>query len=332
MAEDLSWRLRVGSGSGFAATSTQAVTCAHVVDRDPWCAVAPLGGGVERRRPVRPVAAWPADPRADLAVVDITGHPGSVAPIGPRPRPRAGTVVTILGLLGESEIGLLAGDHLGRRVRARVTGADASGGWLQINPVDGLQYWVDGGFSGAAAVDGTTGCVVGMVVASDLQTTAWLIPLDTIIERLPWLGATTGDPLRTDPDFVRFHDRLQAGRYDEAMAALSTVEPRFRAYSDTYFYWALTMLGGYRPAFHSAPSVEAIEKVLLEACRLDPRSPHARALLALVHEDFYTRSALAGPRPDLSGAAAISRDRAAEIVRHVPAPECRAWQLLRRNS
>jgi hypothetical protein len=334
MTADLSWRLRVASGSGFAATPTRAVTCAHVVDRGPTCEVAPLGGGVTRRRAAQPITAWPADRRADVAVVDIAGHTGSLAPIGPRARPAIGAVVEILGLPPREDrgVGLADGDLLGRRVRARIAGSDASGTWLQVNPVDRLQSWVDGGFSGSAAVDETTGRVVGMVVAADKQTTAWLIPLDTIIGWLPWLGDRAGDPLWTDPGFVRFRELLQAGRYAEAMEVLRTVEPRFRVCSDTYFYWALTMLGGIRPAHHSAPTVAAVTKVLGEACRLDPRSPHPRALLALIHEDFYAHSAIGGPRPDMTGLTEISADRATEIVQHVPAPECRAWQSLLRTA
>jgi hypothetical protein len=171
-----------------------------------------------------------------------------------------------------------------------------------------------------------------MVVASDRQTTAWLIPLDTIIARLPWLGEAAGDPLWTDPGFVRFHELLQAGRYAEAMDVLRMVEPRFRSQSDIYFYWALTMLGGSRPARHSAPTVEAVVTVLNAACRLDPRSAHARALLALVQEDFYAHSAIGGPRQDLNGLSGLSPERAAEIVQHVPAPQCRAWQSLLRTA
>jgi hypothetical protein len=116
------------------------------------------------------------------------------------------------------------------------------------------------------------------------------------------------------------------------MEVLRTVEPRFRTSSDIYFYWALTMLGGFRPAHHAAPTVEAVTKVLDEACRLDSRSPHPRALLALVHEDSYSYSAIGGHRPDPTGLVGISADRAAEIVQHVPAPSCRAWQSLLRTA
>jgi hypothetical protein len=331
MIGELSWRLLVGSGSGFAVTPTRAVTCAHVVDTAPVCEVAALGGGVLRERPVELSPAWPGDPRADIATVDITGHAGAPAPIGPRARPAAGAVVSILGLPGNGSVGLAPGDYLGRQVRARIAGPDASGTWLQINPADRGQGWVEPGFSGSAAVDETTGRVIGMVVVSD-RDNAWLIPLDTMIGWLPWLAGLAGDPLGTDPGFAGFHELLEGGRYAEAMDALRRVEPRFRGHSDVYYYWALTMLGGHRPAHHSAPTVEAVVKVLGEACRLDPQSAHARALLALVHEDFYAVSAIGGPRPDLTGLIGISAGRAAEIIQHVPARECRAWQSLLRTA
>jgi hypothetical protein len=338
MIDDLSWRLRVtsgaGFGGGFAVTGTRALTCAHVLGRGRECEVTPLGGGAPSPRAADPVPAWPGDPRADVAVVGIDGHTGAVAPLGPITRPAAGAVVTVLGMphpREERRLGLAAGDLVGRQVRAVVAGPDASGAWLQIDPADAGRAWVEGGFSGSAAVDVTSGRVAGMVVAAD-PLTAWLVPMDTLAGWVPWLGRLAGDPLRADPGFVRFHDLLEAGRYPEAMDALRAIEPRFRGCSDTYFYWALTMLDGHRPAHHSAPTVEAVLKVLDGAIRLDPRAAHPRALRALVQEDAYRFSARNSGRPDLTALIGTAPDRAAEILQHVPARECRAWQSLLRTA
>jgi hypothetical protein len=315
-----SWRLAIeGAGCGFAVTPTRGLTCAHVVGESPTCMVRSLGV-----RPVRVASAYSHDDRADIAVIDITGHTGAVAPMGPPSGPRIGGTVRMLGLP------LRANDGLGRWARARVVGADPSGRWLQMDPVDGHTSPIGKGFSGGAVVEEETGCVVGMVVASVPGTAAWLIPLATIIDREPWVAGAAGDPLQTDPDFVRFLGQLRIGRYPEALDTLRVVEARHGTASDVYYYWALTMLGGCRPALHSATTVESVERVLTAALRRDPRSPHAKALLALLFEDYYVRGRLPGPRPDLAGIGEVSATHADEIRRHVPAQECRAWQLLNR--
>ncbi|MFI6072335.1 trypsin-like peptidase domain-containing protein [Actinoplanes sp. NPDC051343] len=315
-----SWRLTiVGAGSGFAVTATRGLTCAHVIGESRTCEVRSLG-----ERPVRPTGGWPADDRADIAVVDITGHSGELAPMAPRSAPRTGSTVRLLGLPRNAR------DDFGRWAKARVSGTDPSGRWLQMDPLDGWTSQIDKGFSGGAVVEEETGCVIGMVVASVPGTAAWMIPLATLVDHEPWLAGTFGDPLRTDPDFVRFLGQLALGRYPEALDTLRVVEGRQRQSSDTYYYWALTMLGGRRPAMHSAMAVEAVERVLNAALRRAPGSPHAGALLALVYEDYYVRGHMPGPRPDLSGIGQVSTTHAEEIRRHVPARECRVWQLLNR--
>ncbi|BCY08068.1 serine protease [Actinoplanes sp. L3-i22] len=320
---DASWRLVVeNAGCGFAVTPTQGLTCAHVVGTEPTCVVRSLG-----ERKVRVSSAYdPGDPgtRADIAVIDITGHTGALAPMGPPSAPRIGSTVRLLGLP------LRAGDDFGRWARARVAGADPTGRWVQMDPLDAHTSPIDPGFSGGAVVEEETGRVIGMVVASLPGTAAWLIPLSTVIDHEPWVAAVTGDPLRTDPDFLRFLDQLRAGRYAEALDTLRGVEVRHGTASDTYYYWALTMLGGRRPAQHSAVVVEAVERVLNAALRRDPRSPHAKALLALLFEDYYVRGHVPGPRPDLTGVGQVDTAHADEIRRHVPAQECRVWQLLHR--
>lgn len=321
---DASWRLTVIgslSGSGFAVTKTQGLTCAHVVKRVETCRVTSIG-----ECPVRITAGYPEDNRADIAVIDITGHTGALAPMGSPSPPRIGSTVLLLGLPAR-----VKREDFGRWAKARVVGADPTGRWMQMDPLDGFTSQIEPGFSGGAVVEEQTGRVVGMVVASAPGTAAWMIPLATVIDHEPWVAGATGDPLKTDPDFVRFLAQLRVSRYAEALDTLRDVEARHGTASDTYYYWALTMLGGRRPAAHSAVVVEAVERVLNAALRRDPGSPHARALLALLFEDYYVRGHLPGPRPDLSGIGQVGTTHADEIRRHVPAQECRVWQLLNRH-
>jgi hypothetical protein len=73
-----------------------------------------------------------------------------------------------------------------------------------------------------------------------------------------------------------------------------------------------------------------VERVLEEACRLDGGSAHARALLNLVREDYFTQrgARLHGSPPTPS----VSPAHAREITSHVPAPECRTWQVIHRRT
>lgn len=344
MLADLDWQFAIhgtDDGCGFAVTAQRALTCAHVVGERSHCMVRPLAAASSRQRPVERVKAFVAatDPWADIAVVDITGHPAdAVAPLGPLTRPEVGTVVSVLGLPRRDswDAPSATRDADGRRVRAQVSGTHAKGIWLQLDALHGHTAWIEPGFSGAAAVDEVSGRVVGMVVAADRsleERTAWIIPLGVIAEHVEWFAAVAGDPLRADPAFVRFLATLDRRRYDDALAMLVDVEARHRGTSDVYYYWALTLLHGCRPAAHSGELIGGVERLLEEAGRLS-RGPsgHARALLALVRDDYYTQRGLVTPRPVEARAAAtrVDASRAREITRHVPAPECVMWQRLHR--
>ncbi|MEU8257042.1 serine protease [Micromonospora inaquosa] len=327
------WRLEVtgaSTGCGFAVTPTRALTCAHLIGPGQrHCQVASLPG----TRTVDIPRAFDSvdNPIPDVATIDIAGHPaGAVAPMGPATRPAVGTILDLFGLPDRRQEG--------RRSQARVSGPSRTGEWLQIDAVHGHTAWVEPGFSGGAATDAATGLVVGMVVSADRslsERSAWIIPNDTIVTSAPWLAALLADPLAGDPDYVTLLRSLNARRYTAALDRLPDLHSRHRRSSDLYYYWALVLLQGVRPANHSGEVIDGIERLLGEACRLDSGSVHARALLALVREDYYSLRSL-----PVSGRAShhdldtsrVSTSHAIEIVSHVPATECLTWRKLYRRS
>lgn len=330
---DKMWRLAVigaSEGCGFAVTPTRALTCAHLIEPGQrHCRVASLPGA----RQVDIPSAYDRDtnPVPDIATVDISGHPtDAVAPMGPTTRPAVGTILDLFGLPDRGQEG--------RRSQARVTGPSRTGEWIQIDAVHGHTAWVEPGFSGSAATDAATGLVVGMVVSADrslAERAAWIIPNDTILASAPWLAAVLADPLAGDPDHVAMLRSLNVRNYSAAFDRLTDLYGRHRRSSDLYYYWALVLLQGVRPANHSGEVIDGIERLLGEACRLDSGSAHAQALLALVREDYYGLRSL--PVSGRDGHHALPRGHvstghAIEIVNHVPATECLTWRSLHRRS
>ncbi|GLZ62446.1 serine protease [Micromonospora sp. NBRC 107095] len=327
------WRLEVtgaSTGCGFAVTPTRALTCAHLIaPGQRQCRVASLPG----IRAVDVPSAFDSDvnPVPDVATIDIAGHPAdAVAPMGPATRPAPGTILDLFGLPDRGQEG--------RRSQARVSGPSRTGEWLQIDAVHGHTAWVEPGFSGGAATDAATGLVVGMVVSADrslAERSAWIIPNDTIVRCAPWLATVLADPLAGDPDYVAMLRSLDARRYTAALDRLPDLHSRHRRSSDLYYYWALVLLQGVRPANHSGEVIDGIERLLGEACRLDRGSAHAQALLALVREDYYGLRSLPVSGRDSHHDQATSRvstGHAIEIVSHVPATECLTWRNLYRRS
>ncbi|WP_341717121.1 serine protease [Micromonospora sp. FIMYZ51] len=330
---DEAWRLEVigaATGCGFAVTPTRALTCAHLIGPGQrYCRIASLPGP----RAVDLPSAFDSDvnPIPDIATIDISGHPAdAVAPMGPAGRPAVGTILDLFGLPDRGPEG--------RRSRARVAGASRTGEWIQIDAVHGHTAWVEPGFSGGAATDAATGLVVGMVVSADRslsERSAWVIPNDTLVASVPWLAAVLADPLVGDPDYVAVLRYLSARHYTAALERFHGLHSRHRRSSDLYYYWALALLQGIRPANHSGEVIDGIERLLGEACRLDPGSAHARALLALVREDYYGLRSL--PMPGRGGhhdvaTSHVSTGHATEIVGHVPATECLTWRSLYQRS
>lgn len=335
---DLSWRLRVDSaageplGGGFIVRPDTGLTCAHLVTGGSTFRVGPLGGRVFWDCPISPAdPGW--DPSThrwpDVAVIRLPGTRRGPAPLGPAARPASGTIVDVLGFPAGFE-------DEGQRTRARVLGEDASGAWLQLDGLHGHDGRIAPGFSGSAAVDVASGRVVGMVAwaATEAHTRiAWMIPLDTIARCWTPLRSLLPTPLDCDPRYARARRQLAAGRYGTALDGFITLADAYPREAGVYYYWAMAGLAGVRPARHSAETIAGVQRLLRCALFLDPGAAHAAALLAIVQEDYYVHRGLDEGEPRISellaGVAAVEAGCGCEILRHVPAPECHTWRLLR---
>lgn len=339
---DTTWRLDVrnvqtGSiGCAFGVAPGWALTCAHVIASAERCAVTASATGLSAEDcQFEVAAAYLCDPRMDVAAIRVPGLT-AVAPLGSIERPARGTVVEIFGPYSSR-------DQRGRHVRGRIAGPDASGRWIQVDALDAHTSWVLPGFSGSAVVSSVSGLVVGMVVwtaRSDSRPdrAAWLIPLDTLVEGLvedlAWLAKVLARPLQADETFRAFQQALSLRRYGEALYLLAEVQQRRPTESDIYYYWALALLQGVRPGNHSGETIEDIERLLLEAIRLDKQSAHSRTLLVLVREDYFHLRGLIAPALPIDGdvPATLTTGHAQEIIAHVPAVECASWRRIKQRS
>jgi hypothetical protein len=208
--------------------------------------------------------------------------------------------------------------------------------------VDGLRSLQDAlveGFSGSAAVDGVSGRVVGMVAWSAQQLrlrVAWLLPLATLASYWPGLTASLPTALAVDPDFTAGLRHLDQGWYDDASRHLRLAAQRYPDEPDGYYYQALAALSGRRPAVYSADVIEQLENLLRRAVQAGTATPHLLGLWATVKEDYFVQRGLAEQTPTASqlrvAISEMDAEHAREIVRHVPAPECRSWQLIKDRS
>ncbi|GAB7036394.1 MULTISPECIES: S1 family peptidase [Catenuloplanes] len=325
------WRAVVSAdrdhGCGFVAAKGRVLTCAHVIGEQRRCRIGlPAYGRAEEDCPVAPAGGG-----LDLACARSTTAVDP-APLGSIERPARGTPLELFGLPGRPGWD----DDYGRRARGRVAGDSRDGRLVQIDALDAFTPWVVAGFSGGAVLDGVTGLLVGMVVSGEAgpDRTAWLMPLDEIAGAYPWIRPRLASPLRADHDFHRFRDAFDRRVYPEALRHLADVQRRRPSASDAYYYWALALLGGVRPAHHRGETTDGVERLLINTVRLDPGAAHASALFALVREDRYTlRGAPVPPvpvrMPDLCD---IDPGLAGEIADHVPAAECATWRFLRQRS
>jgi hypothetical protein len=332
MSADSLWRLRIreldaeGSpglvrGAGFAVTPKDALTCAHLsFDSECWVDV------LEWQQPAqRCVATRPhGDPGDDIKATDVAvislRRPLQTAPLGPRTPPVRGAELEIVGFpFGYPD--------LAERTRVRVTGTVTSG-LIQVDPLPGHSPVVEG-YSGSAAMDVRSGRVVGMMVgAATVATSAWLIPLAEIAKSCPQLDLLLPERLDVDPEFRRAVDELNQGAYAYALARLNGIRGNYPGDPDIAYYRVLAALQGRRPGALSRPAVDEILALLAQALSGAPRAAHVAALLALAWEDFYFLRGLERNRYDLRVPEGMPPWRAAEIVKHVHAPECMMWRDL----
>ncbi|WP_433133447.1 trypsin-like peptidase domain-containing protein [Micromonospora sp. CA-240977] len=216
-------------GAGMALDDRHVLTCAHVVAAagDPshagaeptWTVLADLVGQPgDPTVPAQVVAGcwWPptSDGRDDIALLELAA-PAPHGPFAPLRRMR-GTWDRRVVMYGFPETVV----H-GVYVEARLTGRSGAGRERveMISATTGPQ--VSPGFSGSAVVDAQTGHVVGMVVSTyrdggrnqDVAGGAdpgsglsWMIPVETILGRLPRLRAQVPGESSVDPSFRSAED------------------------------------------------------------------------------------------------------------------------------
>jgi len=336
MSPDSLWRLRIRdldaegkpgpvSGAGFAVTSKFAVTCAHLeFDTECWVDVLEWQQSGQRCSVTRPHG----DPGDDIKSTDIAiislARPFQATPLGPRTPPVRGTELEIVGFpFGYPD--------LPERTRVRVTGTVTSG-LIQVDAVPGHSPVV-GGYSGSAAMEVRSGRVVGMMVgAATINTSAWLIPLAEIAKSYPQLDLLLPERLGVDPEFRRAVDDLNQGAYAYALNRLNSIRGNYPGEPDIAYYRVLAVLQGRRPGALSRSAVDEILALLAQTLSISPRAVHVAALLALTWEDFYFLRGLEDNRYDLRVPADMAPWRAAEIVKHVYAPECMMWRDLNMRS
>ncbi|MGC5285201.1 S1 family peptidase [Micromonospora sp. DT231] len=210
-------------GAGLALDARHVLTCAHVVSKggesrssssEPSGEVLVdlLGQPGSRTVSARVVPGcwWPPTPdeRDDIALLELA-EPMSQGPFAPLRR----TVTVDRRVF---MYGFPATVVHGVRVEAKLKGRSGAG-WERIQMVSAAtELRVSRGFSGTAVVDAQTGHVVGMVVstyevddregdvvggADQGSGLSWMIPVETILNRLPWLRDRVPGESSVDPSF-----------------------------------------------------------------------------------------------------------------------------------
>lgn len=120
---------------------------------------------------------------------------------------------------------------------------------------------------------------------------------------------------------------LRQGHYAEATAELARAVGDDPADAEVHYYLALALLGGVRPDRRPRPTIDRVRRHLTTARAL----PEARVLHVLVDEDhgLHWRRCTTIPQALRDLVARVDRDRAEEIVTHVPARGARTFELLR---
>jgi hypothetical protein len=200
------WRVRVSRtdgricGAGVLIDRLRVLTCAHVVAQalgvdlrggTPTGTIRvefPSLGGVSRLATVAADGWVPMAPdgRGDVAVLVLDEPaPPRLVPAGlARCGPLENRMVRAYGHPVGIDDGVWA-------VTKLVGFGGPSGEWVQIDGQTVTGRRVEGGFSGAGAIDDRSGAVVGLIVAEDAQAAnkvAWMIPMELVAAYLPFLA------------------------------------------------------------------------------------------------------------------------------------------------
>ncbi|MEU6086337.1 trypsin-like peptidase domain-containing protein [Streptomyces sp. NPDC047085] len=213
-----SWRVRIlGTdntpvGSGVLVGGERVVTCAHVVQKALGLTdgSGPEGARIALDHPgslsrgvsyasVLPQGwAPPDEERADVAVLRLEAPaPRDCSPARLRPcRAAAGRAVRVFGQGTPEPPGLW--------VTARLVGAGGlSADWIQLDGTGLAGARVRGGYSGAGVVD-ERGDVIGVVVAAlrdEAARTAWMIPVEALVQYCPLLADAVAAELPPAPEW-----------------------------------------------------------------------------------------------------------------------------------
>ncbi|MBE8517037.1 trypsin-like peptidase domain-containing protein [Amycolatopsis sp. H6(2020)] len=189
------WRARIRDaghhikGGGLLLGVRHVLTCAHVVAEygspPPEVLIDFVGLPGRPAVPARVSASgWiPAAPggQGDLALLELA-EPVEVG---------SGAVLRRIPAAERRDVrvyGFPRGADYGIWRSGRVTGPGLPGsGWIQLD-VDGP---VEPGSSGCPVVDTATGRPLGILVASDRQNSAWMIPVEEILRHFPQLARWT---------------------------------------------------------------------------------------------------------------------------------------------
>ena len=357
------WRLAVHNdartvlGTGFLVTSRLALTCAHVVEKNRSGALWVQCGG-PRSAPARVhPSGLTTPPGADVAVLELEDPVDDIAPATPGPAepPPAGALLAAFGFPRlsngrgfpgpERHSGAGGGaDGPGRVVETgiwvpvRVDGYDLTGERIQLTSRSQHGVPVQHGFSGGPVIDPQGDLVVGMIShALAGQPASLMIPIRSLAACSPELRAILMPCALADREFSQGLAALESANYPAALAAFRTVCARHPENADTWYYVTLAALRGQRPRAHAPGYIGELSGLLAQAASPGPAGPHVPALWALIKEDHYRVRGMSGGTPTVEelrrAGSLVSPVHAAEICRHVPAPETRTWQELdhRRN-
>ena len=341
------WRLRLSNphtggtlGAGFVIAPGLALTCWHVLAKLPnpgpgVTVTGPAGSSGTVRRDELEEAA----PGTDVTLLPL---PASVAaaeaaPMGPAAPPELGRVLTAFGFpkMGDTAAARARDqDHRGIWTRVEVEGLDLAMNRVWLTSHAPHTVPLQGGFSGGPVVDPDTSLVVGMTASAWVkESAAQMIPVAALAACHPALRRILASTQLADPDFIRGGEALDARNYPAALADFREVCARRPDNPDAWYYVALAALRGQRPRAHTTTYVEEVDRLLEHASSLPSAQPHLLALRALIREDHHqSRGITSAPTAaDLCPpATSVPLKHAAEICRHVPAPETFIWQELHR--
>lgn len=344
------WRIRLSDpdsgwvlGAGFLVAPWLALTCWHVVEKQRRRrAGVTLTGSSGWSGTVGPDELKEAAAGTDVALLELPAPiaDAATAPMGPADLPSPGDVLTAFGFpeMGNTPAAQRASrqDNPGIWTRVEVEGLDLDTHRVWLTSHASHTVPLQEGFSGGPVVDPDTTLVVGMTTSAWVkQSAAVMVPVAALAGCHPDLRRILRPARITDPDFTRAGEALGARNYAAALAGFRVVCARRPEYADAWYYVALAALEGRRPRAHTTTYTEEVDRLLEHASSLPSTGPHVLALRALIREDHHqSRGITSAPTAaDLCPpASSVPLHHAAEICRHVPAPETFIWQELHRWS